>query len=114
MSYQSVLQSLPKGKTEGNLARVAYKSEIISQSSAKAEEVVQDVLRQSIKNNPLYHISGMLYFNVASFDLVQVLEGPPENVKHLYNGVLFHPHPNRSLDSHLCAQSSQKILGTRM
>ena len=88
MSYQSVLQSLPQGKGGGNLTRMAYKSEIISQSASHAEEVLEDVLRQSIKNNPSYQISGMLYFNVASFELVQVLEGPCENVTHLYKGKL--------------------------
>lgn len=86
MSYQSVLQTLPTGAVEKDLVRMAYKSKISAEVPTKAEETVQNVLRQSIKNNPTYRISGMLYFNVASYELVQVLEGPQENIDYLYSG----------------------------
>ncbi|PWN41946.1 BLUF-domain-containing protein [Ceraceosorus guamensis] len=75
--------SAPGGYEELPLLQIVYASSSPERSPAAAS--VEQILRTSRRNNAAEDITGLLLFHDGSF--VQFLEGPPANVKRVYERI---------------------------
>jgi len=81
MSFATVAQDLPS--LESDLVRLIYTSKLRCENG-RAEMTITEILQRSVRNNPTRKISGMLYFNSFTLEILQVLEGPKNSVEELY------------------------------
>jgi len=73
------------GRAEGKIFRLTYQSQLTASSDVEAEHVIAHVISSALKNNPRHDISGMLFFDVATRSIIQVLEGPRPAIMSLYS-----------------------------
>ena len=65
------------------LIRITYTSRLLARGDV-AYRLVLEVVREALRNNPRHGIGGCLFFNAATYRVLQVLEGPHAAVLALY------------------------------
>ena len=92
-----------------DLIRLTYTSKLLvaSRSRVTAYRMLQEILRSAIVNNQRASISGVLFLNPDSFQILQVLEGPPDAVRALFNTI------SKDLRHENCVMLSDERVGER-
>ena len=84
MFLRRMAKERPADFVEGNVAqaqllRLTYRSQLAARLFRK-DGVTAGILQQSLRNNPKAGIGGILFVSPDSFQVTQVLEGPPAAV----------------------------------
>lgn len=79
----------PRNFSKEVVYRLCYASVLENRSSdeREADKLLATLVATSLKNNPGLGITGMLYYNKDSHGVTQVLEGPEDNVRALFNRI---------------------------
>jgi len=76
---------------ELDLLQLAYVSQMTASSTELAYKDIEDILRVAIVTNPKLSIGGVLYLNPRTLHVLQVLEGPQDAVRPLYDKIIKDP-----------------------
>tara|TARA_Y100000389_G_scaffold85393_1_gene82105 strand:- start:76 stop:1374 length:1299 start_codon:yes stop_codon:yes gene_type:complete len=92
-------KTIKRGVTLKNMyARIVYKSFLSPESNNKG--VMEDIIRSSEKNNSASNIGGKLIWEQSTSSVLQILEGPVENVDKIFDTI---KKDNRHYDISLVA-----------
>ena len=92
-------KTIKRGVTIENMyARIVYKSFLSPESNNKG--VMEDIIRSSKKNNSASNIGGKLIWEQSTSSILQILEGPVENVDKIFDTI---KKDNRHFDMSLVA-----------
>lgn len=70
---------------EKNYSRLVYKSKIVVEKNTKS--VIDDIVSSSVRNNSKLNIGGVLIWNQCQGSILQILEGPVENINNMFNKI---------------------------
>ena len=76
-------------RSRGACLRLTYATVIeTSNTLVGANELIAEIMRSSMKNNPAHRVSGMLFYDPRTHSMIQVLEGDEPSVRTLYRTIL--------------------------
>jgi len=76
-------------RPRGAYLRLTYATVIeTSNTLVGAHELIAEIMRSSMKNNPAHRVSGMLFYDPRMHSTIQVLEGEEHTVRTLYRTIL--------------------------
>jgi len=74
-----------------NGCRLAYSSLLVTKEGEDPQALLAKIFTHALTNNPLMHIGGILFYDDKTNAVVQVLEGPADDVRTLYQKITRDP-----------------------
>ena len=87
MQLGSDPKTVLEAKGDGELLQLTYVSQMTAPGGDQAYRDIKDILAVAIFTNPKLGIGGALFLNPRTFQVVQALEGPEQNVRSLYSKI---------------------------
>ena len=99
-SVEKIGEVVPFNSAEASLGplndgiRLAYSSVLIRQTREEAQALLAKIFTEALTKNPRRKIGGCMFYDEATSAIVQVLEGPSETVRPLYEKIQADPRHN--------------------
>ena len=86
-SLQEVLSAGAEADGQQELLKLVYASQLTSATRDAAYKDIESILRVAVVTNPKLQIGGALFLNPRTLHVMQVLEGPQQAVRTLYEKI---------------------------